>query len=79
MKKWLLVLGMVTCMFGLTACGRQEDKADVLTTQEAQQFAESYVTVISEIVAQQSEENYIAYLEQSGMDSSAFKSAFESW
>ena len=65
MKKWLLVLGMVTCMFGLTACGRQEDKADVLTTQEAQQFAESYVTVISEIVAQQSEENYIAYLEQS--------------
>lgn len=79
MKKWLLVLGMITCISGLTACGRQEDKAELLTTQEAQQFAESYVTVISEIVAQQSEESYIAYLEQSGMESSAFKSAFESW
>lgn len=79
MKKWLLVLGMVTCMLGFTACGKQEEKVDLLTTQEAQQFAESYVTVINEIVAQQSEENYIAYLEQSGMDSTAFKSAFESW
>ena len=79
MKKWLLVLGMITCMFGLTACGKQEEKADLLTTQEAEQFAENYVTVISQVVAQQSEDNYIAYLEQSGMDASVFKSAFESW
>ena len=79
MKKWLLVLGMITCMLGFTACSKQEEKADLLTTQEAEQFAESYVTVISQVVAQQSESSYIAYLEQSGMDASVFESAFASW
>ena len=24
MKKWLLILGMITCMAGLTACGGKE-------------------------------------------------------
>lgn len=79
MKKWLLVLGMITCMLGLTACGQQEEDTSLMTQQEAEQFAESFVTVISQVVSQQSESNYIAYIEQSGMDASVFESAFESW
>lgn len=33
MKKRLLVLGMIACLFGLTACGNNES-AQVLTEEE---------------------------------------------
>ncbi len=79
MKKWLLVLGMITCMLGLTACGQQEEESNLMTQQEAEQLAENCVTVISQVVSQQSESDYVAYMEQSGMDASVFENAFESW
>ena len=37
MKKWLLVLGMITCMLGLTACGEQEAVTPLMTEAEAEE------------------------------------------
>ena len=80
MKKWLLVLGMITCMFALTACGKQNEEAEnLMTTQEAEQFAESYITVINQVISQQAEEDYLAAAEQNGLDPAVFENAFASW
>lgn len=79
MKKWLLILGMITCMLGMTACGRQEEESNVMTSQEAEQLSESVVLVLNQVVNQQGESDYINYAKQSGMDGSVFEKAFESW
>ncbi len=79
MKKWFLVLGMITCIFGFTACGRQEEEAELLTTQEAEQFAENLLSVIDQVVSQNSESEELAYLKQAGMDPAVFEQAFASW
>ena len=52
MKKRLLVLGMIACLFGLTACGNNES-AQVLTEEEeaAAQVADSYISQITSTVA----------------------------
>lgn len=52
MKKRLLVLGMIACLFGLTACGNNES-AQVLTEEEeaAAQVADSYISQIAQIEA----------------------------
>ena len=39
MKKLLLVLGMITCMFGLTACGGSAEEVDNYGVTEADAFA----------------------------------------
>ena len=80
MKKWLLILGMITCMLGLTACGQQNKEADdLMSDQEARDYAESVVTVVSQVVNQQGEESYIAMVEQNGVDGTVFENAFASW
>lgn len=54
MKKWLLVLGMITCMFGVSACGKEEAEntgsaAEALgiTEEEALMYAEQTVDYIA--------------------------------
>lgn len=80
MKKWLLILGMITCMIGLTACGQQkEDDLNLMTTEEAEYLAQSCVELINQIVNQQGEKDYVAMIEQSGMDGTVFENAFASW
>ena len=39
MKKWLLVLGMITCMLGLTACGGQKEVIPFVTDEQAKEVA----------------------------------------
>ena len=39
MKKLLLVLGMITCMFGLTACGGTVEEVDNYGVTEADAYA----------------------------------------
>ena len=39
MKKLLLVLGMITCMFGMTACGGTVEEVDNYGITEADAFA----------------------------------------
>ena len=54
MKKYLIVLGMLACLFGLTACGSSEEATDVavplMTEAEATQTAEQLIQQIVQIV-----------------------------
>lgn len=80
MKKWLLVLGMITCMAGLTACGQKAEEADnLLSTEEATALATDLISVLDEVVAQQAEADYVMAIEQNGLDGVVFENAFTSW
>ncbi|MCM1211776.1 MAG: OadG family protein [Blautia sp.] len=81
MKKWLLVLGIITCMAGLTACGQQEQQEmpNMLSEQEATKLASDWANDISQVVARQMEGDFIALAEQNGWDTAVFEGAFESW
>ncbi|MDE6608675.1 MAG: hypothetical protein K2K54_13125, partial [Lachnospiraceae bacterium] len=47
MKKYLLVLGMITCLFGLTACSAEKEKAETLmTTEEAVDNANKLISLL---------------------------------
>jgi len=53
MKKWLLILGMIACMAGLTACGGEQEEAKPLMTEdEAKEFGEGIVDTINQYVVQ---------------------------
>ena len=72
MKKRLLVLGMIACLFGLTACG---DAKTVEMTDEqkaAVEVADAYISQVNDVVAQGAAEQYIAYDE-------SLASVFSSW
>ena len=73
MKKRLLVLGMIACLFGLTACGNN-GSAQVLTEEEeaAAQVADSYISQIAQIEADGTADQYIEYDE-------SLESVFSSW
>lgn len=63
MKKRVLVLGMIACLFGLTACGNESGKAEVMTEEEqaAVEVADSYIDQINQICSQGAAEQYVAY------------------
>ena len=60
MKKLLLVLGMITCMFGLTACGGAVEEVDNygITEEQAFQYAEGLIDTMNQIVLTGQEEQY---------------------
>ena len=60
MKKLLLVLGMITCMFGMTACGATVEEVDNYGITEAQAFeyAEGLIVTMDEVVAAGQVEQY---------------------
>ena len=51
MKKWLLVLGMITCLLGVTACGGKKEATPFLNNDEATEYATANIETISQIVA----------------------------
>lgn len=73
MKKRLLVLGMITCLFGLTACSGNADTT-VLTEEEqaVAEVADSYISQVAEVVDQGVAEQYVAQDE-------TLAPVFESW
>lgn len=80
MKKWLLVLGMIVCMVGLTACGAAEQEEGTLMSADmAEGLANDTVSFLSQWAGSGSEENYIFMVEQQGGNGSMYASAFESW
>ena len=79
MKKWLLILGMLTCMMGLTACGAKEDDTQYITDEQALAVANDWVLTLSQVVSQQGEESFLAEVEQYGLDVASFEKALESW
>ncbi len=72
MKKRLLVLGIIACLFGLTACG--SENTEVMTDEQkaAVEVADAYISQVNEVVAQGAAEQYIAYDE-------SLASVFTSW
>lgn len=80
MKKWLLVLGMIACMMGLTACGgKEQEEVTLMSADMAEGLASETVSFLSQWVDSQSEENYVFMVEQQGGDGAMYSSAFESW
>lgn len=69
MKKRLLILGMITCMMGLTACGQAEEITPLMTEEKAEEFAEYYVNMLNQVALQG---------EDPGTDP-LWNSALESW
>ncbi len=69
MKKWLLVLGMITCMLGLTACGEQEAVTPLMTEAEAEAFGAQVVDTVSQYVAMQIKDQIDDPITVSAMDS----------
>lgn len=75
MKKHLLVLGMMICMLGLTACGSSAaDDTAYLSDAEALSCAEYYIAGLGQMTSEQLEE-----AEKQGYDVSVLKSGFESY
>jgi len=75
MKKHLLVLGMIICMLGLTACGSSKaDDTSYLSTEDALSIAGDCLDVISQLSSEELEE-----AEKQGYDVSVFKSAYSSY
>jgi len=60
MKKLLLVLGMITCMFGLTACGGTVEEVDNygITEEQAFQYADGLIDTMNQIVLTGQEAQY---------------------
>lgn len=57
MKKWLLVLGMITCMLGLTACGQEkEEEKPLMTEAEAEMLGQNIVETINQYVVQNAQD-----------------------
>ena len=50
MKKWLLILGMITCMLGLSACGQKEEAAPFMTEKEAEEYVKEQIVKINQYV-----------------------------
>lgn len=72
MKKRLLVLGMIACLFGLTACGDQKETAMTEEQLAAVEVADTYISQVNEIVKQGATAEYIAYDE-------TLAPVFDSW
>lgn len=80
MKKWLLVLGMIICMMGLTACGAEDkEETNYYPEADARELVETTVMTLSQIVNTHSEESVVFNVEQNGGDGAMYTSAFESW
>ena len=60
MKKLLLVLGMITCMFGMTACGAAVEEVDTygITEEQAFEYAEGLIATMDQVVAAGQVEQY---------------------
>ena len=79
MKKRLLILGMITCLLGLTACGAKDatEETSFLSREEAMQYAESVVTDLNQIEEQGAVEDQISAAESQGL--TYIVNAVQSW
>ena len=68
MKKILLVLGMITCILGLTACG-SEKEASWITEEEAIQIADNCIVNINNFAMLQGNDDLVDEVEIAAVDS----------
>ncbi|WP_277935136.1 OadG family protein [Parablautia muri] len=69
MKKWLLVLGMITCMLGLTACGQEEEVKPLMTQEEADTLGRQVVETINQYVILQARDQVTDQVTLNALDS----------
>lgn len=70
MKKWLLILGMITCMLGLTACGQAEEADEpLLTAEEAETVGQGIVESINQCVVMNMQAQYTSPVDVSAIAS----------
>lgn len=63
MKKWLLILGMITCMAGLTACGQKEAGTPLMTAEEAEMMGKAAVATLHQFVTQNAQDQAATQLD----------------
>ena len=78
MKKWLIAIGMTLCLISLTACG-QEESVSYMSNSDAASLGTSAVQLVSQVVSEGMEEEYVAQVELSGADGQVYVNAFDSW
>lgn len=71
MKKLFAILGMITCMVGLSACGQEEEASGPITTEQAVEYGAATVQQMDTIVTQGAIEQYV--------DQPAVYAGLESW
>jgi len=59
MKKILVILGMITCMIGLAACGQEEAQSGPISEEQAIQIGTTIVDQMNTIVSQGAVEQYV--------------------
>ena len=80
MKKWLLVLGMITCIFGMSACGQETQTEMTAEQQEIVESLENYGGQMIEAIAVIcSDEQFAAEKEQALKEDPMFAAAVGSW
>lgn len=72
MKKFLLILGMVACMAGLTACGQQNQKETkpLMSQEDAQALGQQVVETVNQ---------YVVYQAKDQVTDTVVLAAIESW
>lgn len=60
MRKLLVILGMVTCMVGLSACGQKEEATGPITKEQAEEIGIGTVQRMDQIVSQDAIDQYAA-------------------
>lgn len=71
MKKYLAILGMITCMVGLTACGAKADAVPLISEAQAIEEGQYIVDTLSQMYAQGVTEN--------DLDDAVVSAAYKSW
>ena len=72
MKKFLLILGMVACMAGLTACGQQNQEVakPLMSQEDAQTLGQQVVETINQ---------YVVYQAKDQVTDAVVLAAIDSW
>ena len=81
MKKWLIILGIITCMAGLTACGEKEqDVSNVMPEADAKNLVMDWAAALEDAVEQNKESEFVSNNSgQGGWDASVLEGAVEGW
>ena len=77
MKKWLLVLGMITCILGASACGDEQKDASAwseMSEEEAIYYGEGIFQSVRELCSGAYEEQKAQYAKADPVSAAAFSS-----
>ncbi len=79
MKRYLVIIGTVLCLLGLTACGKSQEAPSYMTNEEALALGTQAAAHISGVVSEGTQEMNVANIAYQGGDASVYGNAYESW